>query len=150
MSFLGVCWLEGAAQPFVVRTDHKNLAYLRGTIRLNSHQARWVLFLSCFKFALTYRPGSKNNKPKALSRQFATDQPDPEPEPILPPSCIVGAATWQVEERVREALRSAPDPGGAPANTLFVPNSARSKVLQWGYASKLACHPGLILTLHFV
>ncbi|KAI3358646.1 hypothetical protein L3Q82_015058, partial [Scortum barcoo] len=62
-------WLEGAEQPFLVWTDHKNLAYLRSAKRLNPRQARWALFLSRFEFTLTYRPGSHNTKPDALSRQ---------------------------------------------------------------------------------
>lgn len=33
-------WLEGAAQPFVVWMDHKNLAYLQTAKRLNAQQAR--------------------------------------------------------------------------------------------------------------
>lgn len=33
-------WLEGAPQPFVVWTDHKNLAYLGSAERLNPHQGR--------------------------------------------------------------------------------------------------------------
>lgn len=37
-------WLEGAAHPFVVYTDHKNLEYLLTAKRLNPSQARWVLF----------------------------------------------------------------------------------------------------------
>ena len=32
-------WLEGAEIPFVVWTDHKNLAYLQQANRLNSQQA---------------------------------------------------------------------------------------------------------------
>ncbi|KAI3351453.1 hypothetical protein L3Q82_020306, partial [Scortum barcoo] len=66
-------WLEGAEQPFLVWTDHKNLAYLRSAKRLNPRQARWALFLSRFEFTLTYRPGSHNTKPDALSRQFSLD-----------------------------------------------------------------------------
>lgn len=61
-------WLEGAEQPFVVWTDHKNLAYIQSAKRLNSRQARWALFFSRFNFTLTYRPGSRNIKPDALSR----------------------------------------------------------------------------------
>ena len=34
-------WLEGAKQPFIVWTDHKNITYLQNAKRLNSHQARW-------------------------------------------------------------------------------------------------------------
>ncbi|XP_070688265.1 uncharacterized protein [Pempheris klunzingeri] len=33
-------WLEGAEQPFLVWTDHKNLEYVRKAKRLNSRQAR--------------------------------------------------------------------------------------------------------------
>lgn len=41
-------WLEGAAQPFIMWTDHKNLEYLRSARRLNSRQARWLCFLPAF------------------------------------------------------------------------------------------------------
>ncbi|KAI3354811.1 hypothetical protein L3Q82_004536 [Scortum barcoo] len=63
-------WLEGAEQPFLVWTDHKNLGYLKSAKRLNSRQARWALFFffSRFRFTLSYRPGSQNAKPDALSR----------------------------------------------------------------------------------
>lgn len=37
-------WLEGSELPFVVWTDHKNLAYIQSAKRLNSRQARWSLF----------------------------------------------------------------------------------------------------------
>lgn len=46
-------WLEGAVQPFIVWTDHKNLSYLRSAKRLNSRQARWCLFCDRFKFTIT-------------------------------------------------------------------------------------------------
>ncbi|KAI3367249.1 hypothetical protein L3Q82_008301 [Scortum barcoo] len=68
-------WLEGSTQPFVVWTDHKNLAYIQTAKRLNSRQARWALFFSRFDFVLTYRPGSRNIKPDdALSRQFSVEE----------------------------------------------------------------------------
>lgn len=57
---------------FIVWTDHKNLAYLKATKRLNSRQARWALFFACFNFVNTYQPGSWNVKPDALSWQFST------------------------------------------------------------------------------
>lgn len=43
-------WLEGAAESFVLRTNHKNLTYLRNAKRLNSQQAWWALFLGRFQF----------------------------------------------------------------------------------------------------
>ncbi|KAK3518249.1 hypothetical protein QTP70_034616 [Hemibagrus guttatus] len=61
-------WLEGAKHPFQVLTDHKNLEYIQQAKRLNPRQARWSLFFNRFQFILSYRPGSKNLKPDALSR----------------------------------------------------------------------------------
>ncbi len=65
-------WLEGSGVPFVVWTDHKNLEYIQSAKRLNSRQARWALFFGRFDFSISYRPGSKNIKPDALSRIFGT------------------------------------------------------------------------------
>uniref|UniRef100_A0A671X748 Gypsy retrotransposon integrase-like protein 1 n=1 Tax=Sparus aurata TaxID=8175 RepID=A0A671X748_SPAAU len=143
-------WLEGAVHPFVVWSDHKNLSYLRSARRLNSRQARWALFLGRFNFTLTYRPGPKNLKPDALSRQFAPAEEKPETETILPPSCVVGAVRWEVERVVEEALQVHPAPDGCPPERLFVPPSVRAPVLQWGHSSKLACHPGVHRTLSLV
>lgn len=81
-------WLEGAAKPFVIWTDHKNLAFLQGAKLLNSCRAQWALFVSRFELALTYRLRLKNGKLDALSRQFTADQPDHKPEPILSSSCV--------------------------------------------------------------
>lgn len=47
-------WLEGSKLHLVVWTGHKK--------RLNTRQARWVLFFGHFNFSLTYRPHSKNAK----------------------------------------------------------------------------------------
>ncbi|KAF7640746.1 hypothetical protein LDENG_00017690, partial [Lucifuga dentata] len=67
-------WLEGAEHPFLVWTDHKNLA-----------------------------PGSKNVKPDALSRQFNTTETPTNPYTILSSSCIVAVLTWDTESKIREA-----------------------------------------------
>lgn len=37
-------WLEGAEKPFILWTDHKNLAYIQTAKRLNARQARWLSF----------------------------------------------------------------------------------------------------------
>lgn len=79
-------WLEGASQPFLVGTDHKNLEYIQTPKRLHSQQARWALFFNRYNFTLPYRPGSK---PDALSRRFG-DTPCHD-EPILPASCLIAA-----------------------------------------------------------
>lgn len=136
-------WLEGAKEPFLVWTDHKNLEYIRSAKRLNSRQARWCLFFARFNFTLSYRPGSRNAKPDALSQQFKkVEDPGKRLEPILPGSCLVTAVTWDIEERVRAAAEGQPGPSSCPPNCLFIPPALRSEVLWWAHSSKLSCHPG--------
>lgn len=74
-------WLEGADLPFLVWTNHKNLEYLQSAKILNSRQA---LFCNQFNFHLSYRPGSKNAKPDALSRFHSPDLDTKGPAFILP------------------------------------------------------------------
>ncbi|KAK7940550.1 hypothetical protein WMY93_003876 [Mugilogobius chulae] len=143
-------WLEGAHQSFIIWTDHKNLSYLQSAQRLNSRQARWALFLSRFNFTLTYRPGSKNCKPDALSRLYSPVHENSVPGTILPHSCVVAAAHWEIENAVTEAQRTEPDPGCGPPNRLFVPSTVRSQVLQWAHSTKLSCHPGIQRTMTFI
>ncbi|KAI4805924.1 hypothetical protein KUCAC02_010517 [Chaenocephalus aceratus] len=143
-------WLEGANHPFIVWTDHKNLSYLRSARRLNSRQARWALFLGRFNFTLTYRPGSRNVKADALSRQFASPVEDSRDATILPSSCVVGAARWEIERVVQEAQEDHPAAQDCPPDRLFVSPDVRSPVLQWGHTSKVACHAGFHRTLALI
>ena len=98
-------WLEGTEIPFIVWTDHRNLAYIQSAKRLNSRQARWALCFGRFNFSLTYRPGSQNVKPDALSRLYSPVDPGTYPETILPPTCLIATLTWEVESAVRLAQR---------------------------------------------
>lgn len=143
-------WLEGASEPFLVWTDHRNLEYLRSAKRLNPRQARWSLFFARFDFTLSYRPGHKNVKPDALSRLFSTDEEPTEADTILPLNRIVGAAQLDIESVVISAQGRRPSPSQCPSNLLFVPTSVRSQVLQWGHSSRLSCHPGSDRTLSFI
>ena len=67
-------WLEGAEQPFVVWTDHKNLLYIQQTKRRNARPARWSVFYNRFNYTRTYRPGSKNIKLDAFSHVRSSGQ----------------------------------------------------------------------------
>ncbi len=140
-------WLEGSAQPFLVWMDHKNLEYIRSAKRLSSRQARWALFFGRFNFTLSYRPGSKNVKPDALSRLFGAPEGELTAETILPEGMVVGALSWGIERRVEEAGRGVHVPEGCPAGRLLVPEALRPEVLQWGHESRLVCHPGIRRTL---
>uniref|UniRef100_A0A8C1BM78 Gypsy retrotransposon integrase-like protein 1 n=1 Tax=Cyprinus carpio carpio TaxID=630221 RepID=A0A8C1BM78_CYPCA len=143
-------WLEGARFPFIVWTDHKNLEYIRTAKRINSRQARWALFFGRFRFTISYRPGSKNGKPDALSRVFEAEARPTLPVAIFYPERVVAAVAWGVESKVRTALRDASVPTGCPEGLLFVPESVRTSVLQWGHSSSLACHPGATRTFRLI
>uniref|UniRef100_A0A673AT68 Gypsy retrotransposon integrase-like protein 1 n=1 Tax=Sphaeramia orbicularis TaxID=375764 RepID=A0A673AT68_9TELE len=136
-------WLEGTEIPFMIWTDHKNLEYLRSAKRLNSRQARWALFFTRFNFSLSYRPGSKNVKPDALSRLFMPVNSDSEPGPILPETCVVGAVQLEIEKSVIDALQDCDIPAGVPPDRLFVPDHLRPQVIHWAHTSRLTCHPGV-------
>lgn len=62
----------------------------------------------------------------------------------------MGAASWLIEEKVQRAQLTNPGPTEMPHNWLFVPELARSDVLQWGHSSKLTCHLGPARTLCFL
>ena len=78
--------LEGAAHPFQVWTDHKNLEYLRSAKRLNPRQSRWALFFDRFNFKISFRPGKLNVAADALSRQFSSNDAEQTVNYILPPT----------------------------------------------------------------
>ncbi len=117
-------WLEGAAQPFIVWTDHRNLTYIRSAKRLNARQARWALFFERFDFTISYRPGSKNTKPDALSRQFDSSEDDSVTETILPEGLVMGSLVWGIKRQVKRALARVTVPRECPAGKFFVPRSA--------------------------
>ena len=144
-------WLEGATQPFLVLSDHKNLIYLQSAKRLSPRQSRWALFFTRFNFSISFKPGSQNVRADALSRQYS-DQAAPaaDPEPILPASCFLGSLTWEIEAEVTQALETEPDPGAGPPNRLFVPTRLRAKVLSWGHTNRLSGHPGASRTEEFI
>ena len=140
-------WLEGAQHLFIVWTDHKNLEYIKQAKRLNSRQARWVLFFNRFCFTLSYRPGSRNVKPDALSRIYDPEPVAKEPELILPLNCVVGKVSWQIEQKVKQSNGGAPPPCGCPEHCLFVPVELRPQVIHWAHTSLLTCHPGVWRTM---
>ncbi|KAI2645473.1 Transposon Tf2-11 polyprotein [Labeo rohita] len=143
-------WLQGGGDPFTVWTDHQNLTVIRQTKQLNPRQARWALFFEHFNFQLSYRPGSKNSKADAISRQHQRDSTTTEAAPVLPPHVILAPLRWGLEERVRQSHSQNPPPPDTPTGRLFVPDTLRQEVLQWGHDSTLAGHPGVQRTITFI
>ncbi len=143
-------WLEGAKLPFLVLTDHRNLEYIRSAKRLNPRQARWSLFFSRFDFKVTYRPGSKNGKADALSRQFDHLPTSNVSEPILPSKVILAPVRWDLMTEISEALISDPAPAKCPPDLTYVPSDFRPRVMRWVHELPSAGHPGINATIQLV
>ena len=71
--------LKGTSTPFTIFSDHRNLLYQKKPEKMTQRLVRWSLFLSEFNFKITYRAGSANGKPDALSRRpdYASNNDDP-------------------------------------------------------------------------
>ncbi|KAI2652558.1 Transposon Tf2-9 polyprotein [Labeo rohita] len=130
--------------------EGENLTVIRQTKQLNPRQARWALFFEHFNFQLSYRPGSKNSKADAISRQHQRDSTTSEAAPVLPSHVILAPLRWGLEERVRQSHSQNPPPPDTPTGRLFVPDTLRQEVLQWGHDSTLAGHPGVQRTINFI
>lgn len=151
--------LEGAMHPVLIYTDHKNLEYLRSAKRLKPQQARWVLFFSRFSFHITYRPGSKNIKPDALSRMHDNPKDLSTPETILPANNFLLLQT-DLLSQIKEASSESARPTGITlinrdglfwkGSQIFVPEEVRVKVLTLIHDHPLAGHLGVRKTLELV
>ncbi|KAI2650806.1 Transposon Tf2-6 polyprotein [Labeo rohita] len=140
-------WLEGACDPFVILTDHKNLEYLHSAKVLNHRQARWALFFTRFNFTINYRPGTQNLKADALSRIHEPDHATLPPESILPASIIVAPVAWDVITEITEAQVQDPPPADCPGNLTYVPAVLRPRILSEVHTTPSSGHPGIEATL---
>ncbi|XP_078812567.1 uncharacterized protein LOC144996750 [Oryzias latipes] len=114
-------------------------------------EARWCLFFDRFNFTITYRPGSRNIKPDALSRKYcSSDDQDNTEATIIPSTSIIGNITWDIEHKVLQAQGEDPDHPDPPNGTLYVPRSLRSDAINWAHASRIACHGGVTRTLNLL
>src|SRR5258705_13446470 len=65
-------------KPFVIRSDHISLKYLKGLANSGSSKLhRWSIYLSPYQYTVEYLPGPKNIVADSLSRR-------PFPEPLAP------------------------------------------------------------------
>ncbi|KAL0166846.1 hypothetical protein M9458_038690, partial [Cirrhinus mrigala] len=126
-------WLEGAAHPFHVFTDLKNLQYLRDAKRLCPRQARWALFFTRFHFSISYRPGTKNVHADALSRLSEPEEMSETPSNIIPAHLIVSPIEWTSPPAV-----ATPEPRalpGCPPGCQFIPRTQRVDLIHFTHVS---------------
>jgi len=62
-------YLYSADKPITVYTDHQNLQHFLTTKKWNQRQIRWRQLLASFNIKIIYQPGSRSDKPDALSRR---------------------------------------------------------------------------------
>ncbi|KAI2664083.1 Transposon Tf2-6 polyprotein [Labeo rohita] len=118
--------------------------------RLNPRQARWALFFTRFQFTVTYRPGNKNGKADALSRRHDPPVDHQSPEPILPPTVILAPISWDIMEEIQREQQHDPPPTNCPPTKHYVPQTLRTRVIQWVHSSLSSGHPGISRTLRLV
>ncbi|KAI2659483.1 Transposon Tf2-9 polyprotein [Labeo rohita] len=143
-------WLEGTKHPFTILTDHKNLEYLQSAKRLNPRQARWALFFTRFEFIVTYRPGSKNTKADALSRQTYTISCPDQTETIIPTSLLLAPVHWDIVTEIEHANQEHVPPTECPQGKLFVPEPLRNRLLTQVHETPSSGHPGIDATIHLL
>lgn len=73
-----------------------------------------VLFFGSFDCTISYRPGSKNMKPDALSHQFGSSENNSTTETILPGGCVVGTVIWEIKQLVKRLLAHVMAPWQCP------------------------------------
>ena len=79
-------YLEGAATPVKVYTDHKNLEYFSTARTTSRRHARWAATLAAYTYTIVWRKGAANGKSDALSRRADHIPPRLPSLPILSPS----------------------------------------------------------------
>ncbi|KAK1789051.1 hypothetical protein P4O66_015008 [Electrophorus voltai] len=83
-----------------------------------------------FDFTLSYRLGTRNVKPDALSRQWESFVPSAPPSTVIPRARVMVPIQWGVEKAVRQALVAEQDPGGGPLGWLDVPKMRINRDLE--------------------
>ena len=69
-----------AGRPFVLKTDHNLLVFLRSQKDPRGKIGRWINELEEFDYKIQYIPGKDNVKADTLSRSSAANPDQPEPE----------------------------------------------------------------------
>lgn len=110
-------------------------------------ETSWSFFFNQFHFTLTYRPGSKNIKPDALSRVYVNSPQEVGNTTVITSSKIIAPIRWDLESIIGKAQDQEPDPGEGPTNRLFIPKAVRSKILQWGILLNLPVILGPLILL---
>ena len=117
--------LEGSRYQVDVLSDHKALEYFMSSKKLSQRQARWAEYLSRFDFLLKYRPGSKGEKPDALTRRSG-DLPK-EGDEILEIQNQTLLKPENLDNKVKQEIQKNIDLHLAQADLLLAPVQTRTQ-----------------------
>ncbi len=124
--------------------------YLRSVKCLNPRQARWALFFTRFRFTVTYRPGTKNTKADALSRQTEKVNQTNNNDNIIPDKILVAPVQWDIMTEIEQLNLQNPPPPESPADCTYVPESLRPRLMTQVHTSPSSGHPGINATAHLL
>jgi hypothetical protein len=82
--------LIGAAEPFEILTNHRNLTYFRELQKLTSRQVNWTTKLQDYNFVIKHIDGTSNDRADALSRPDRVDKLEKKTATLLPDTYFVG------------------------------------------------------------
>ncbi|KAK1786113.1 hypothetical protein P4O66_017849 [Electrophorus voltai] len=98
----------------------------------------------CFK--VTYRPGEKNTRVDALSRQYTAEAQCPSSELVLSPTCFLASLEWELDRKIKAAN---PHPQ-CSANRFYVPPAHRGALITWAHTSLRTGRPGASRTAQLI
>jgi hypothetical protein len=107
-------------QPFIIKTDHKNLTYWKEPKKLTGQTARWHEKMQDYNFKIVHIPGKRNGPADALSRMHqGEDQEESKLTPLLPPDAFLN-------------VFEAGDPGTVEHEVAEAQQRHQSTLEQWG------------------
>ncbi|KAK3516699.1 hypothetical protein QTP70_022492, partial [Hemibagrus guttatus] len=113
----------------------------RELLAIKAALEEWRHWLEGARHPFQYRPGSKNGKADALSRQFESANDPSKPEPILPATALLAPVRWDLMEEIRRAHADEPPPASCPPDRTFVSQLFRQQVMQWVHEAPSSGHP---------
>lgn len=108
------------------------------------------MFFTRIQFTVSYRPGSKNTKADALSRQTEEVNVSESEENIIPEKLLVAPLQWDIMTEITQINAQNPPPNECPHDHTFVRDLLRNKLLHQVHAVPISVHLGITATLHLL